>query len=89
MRESFETPSGLVSALVFAASLAFIFIGIRLVYLGSTESLKVEVLDLALPAGTVGKTSIAIGAIGLMLLVRSVIRGIRDMFSMPRGGFGR
>lgn len=88
MREHLEALSGLVSAILFAISLGFIFVGIRLVHLGTTEQLTLEFLDRQFPAGIVGKTSIVIGALGLMLLVRSVIRGIRDMFSMPPGRTG-
>jgi len=82
MREHLDTLSGLVSALLFVASLGFICLGVRLVYLGTSQSLTVELFDLSLPAGIVGKTSIAVGAVGLMLLVRSVIVTIKDMFSM-------
>jgi hypothetical protein len=89
MREHLESLSGLVSAILFAASLAFIFAGIRLVYLGTAERATIEILGHTLPAGLVGKTSLAIGALGLMLIVRSVVRGIRDMFSMPHGRTGR
>ncbi len=84
-REHLETLAGLAGAILFVASLGFIVVGIRLVYLGTAQSATIELLDLALPAGMVGKTSIAVGALGLMLIVRSVIRGIRDMFSIPRG----
>jgi hypothetical protein len=82
MREHLEKLAGLVSAILFVASLGFIFLGIRLVYLGTAQSMTVAILDLTLPAGIVGKTCIAVGAIGLMLLVRSVIATIKDLFSM-------
>jgi hypothetical protein len=88
MREHLEKLSGLVSAILFVASLAFVFVGIRLVYLGTAQSATVEVLDLQLPSGIVGKTSIAVGALGLMHLVRSLMLGIRDHFTFHGGPDG-
>lgn len=89
MREHLEKLSGLVSAFLFVASLAFIFVGIRLVYLGTAQSVTIELLDLQLPAGIVGKSSIALGALGLMVFVRSVMLTLRDFFWVHDGRNGR
>jgi hypothetical protein len=89
MRDYFESVAGLLNAILFVLSVGFVFLGIRLVYLGTAQSPTIELFDLTLPTGILGKTSIAIGALGLMLLVRSVIRAIRDMFSMPHRRTGR
>jgi hypothetical protein len=62
--------------------LAFILLGIRFVYLGSAQSATAELFDRHIPLGLVGKLSIGFGALGLMLLVRWVIRTFRDPSSL-------
>lgn len=80
MREHLERPTALFNAIVFVTSLAFILVGIRLVYLGTAQAATVEMLGMQFPSGIVGKTSIAVGALGMMFLVRWVMRSALDMF---------
>lgn len=81
MRAYLEKLSGLGSAILFVLSLGLVLVGTRLVYLGTAQSSTLEILGHELPAGFVGKTSIALGALGLVVLVRSVMLTIRDLFS--------
>lgn len=82
MGEHLEKLAGVVYPILFVVALAFIFVGIRLVYLGTAERLTFELFDMLIPSGIVGKTSIAIGAAGLMVLVWAVLRSVKDMFSL-------
>jgi hypothetical protein len=79
MREPLEQAAGLVYAILFVASPALILGGIWFVYIGASESAAIDLLGLKISAATSGKASIALGAFGLMFLIRMIMRSVQDV----------